>query len=175
MPWIFSLWIVTGLAEIMFYQYSTVKHVLQILGVCFLSGCCSNSGCQLRTEYVFIICMWVCIYKCDTNDRSCYLQTRRRTCYIKTRTLFTGTFSLGRSFNVYLFIYIKSKAVCCIFFFCFLFWFCSDVPGQQINLVLMKSLDALEDCCFDTSLEYKWVSFITDDILFWDLLFLNST
>ncbi|XP_010164361.1 focadhesin-like, partial [Antrostomus carolinensis] len=30
----------------------------------------------------------------------------------------------------------------------------SDVPGQQMNLVLMKSLDALEDCCFDTSLEY---------------------
>ncbi|KAM6230125.1 focadhesin [Porphyrio hochstetteri] len=31
----------------------------------------------------------------------------------------------------------------------------SDIPGQQINLVLMKSLDALEDCCFDTSLEYS--------------------
>ncbi|XP_054253449.1 focadhesin isoform X3 [Indicator indicator] len=31
----------------------------------------------------------------------------------------------------------------------------SDVPGQQINLVLLKSLDALEDCCFDTSLEYN--------------------
>ncbi|XP_065513963.1 focadhesin isoform X2 [Caloenas nicobarica] len=31
----------------------------------------------------------------------------------------------------------------------------SDVPGQQMNLVLMKSLDALEDCCFDTSLEYN--------------------
>ncbi|NXC74496.1 FOCAD protein, partial [Anhinga anhinga] len=30
----------------------------------------------------------------------------------------------------------------------------SDVPGQQMNLVLMKSLDALEDCCFDTNLEY---------------------
>nr|XP_009675312.1 PREDICTED: focadhesin [Struthio camelus australis] len=30
----------------------------------------------------------------------------------------------------------------------------SDVPGQQMNLLLMKSLDALEDCCFDTSLEY---------------------
>ncbi|XP_075383048.1 focadhesin [Mycteria americana] len=31
----------------------------------------------------------------------------------------------------------------------------SDVPGQQMNLVLMKSLDVLEDCCFDTSLEYN--------------------
>ncbi|XP_026508113.1 focadhesin [Terrapene carolina triunguis] len=31
----------------------------------------------------------------------------------------------------------------------------SDVSGQQINLLLMKSLDALEDCCFDTSLEYN--------------------
>ncbi|XP_071588266.1 focadhesin isoform X2 [Heliangelus exortis] len=31
----------------------------------------------------------------------------------------------------------------------------SDVSGQQINLVLMKSLDALENCCFDTSLEYN--------------------
>ncbi|NWR77314.1 FOCAD protein, partial [Centropus unirufus] len=31
----------------------------------------------------------------------------------------------------------------------------SDVPGQQMNLVLMKSLNALEDCCFDTSLEYN--------------------
>ncbi|NXG81666.1 FOCAD protein, partial [Stercorarius parasiticus] len=31
----------------------------------------------------------------------------------------------------------------------------SDVPGQHMNLVLMKSLDALEDCCFDTSLEYN--------------------
>ncbi|NXJ99967.1 FOCAD protein, partial [Corythaixoides concolor] len=31
----------------------------------------------------------------------------------------------------------------------------SDVPGQKMNLVLMKSLDALEDCCFDTSLEYN--------------------
>ncbi|NWQ77385.1 FOCAD protein, partial [Columbina picui] len=31
----------------------------------------------------------------------------------------------------------------------------SDIPGQQLNLVLMKSLDALEDCCFDTSLEYN--------------------
>ncbi|XP_069633577.1 focadhesin [Haliaeetus albicilla] len=31
----------------------------------------------------------------------------------------------------------------------------SDVPGQQMNLVLMKSLDALEDCCFDTSLEFN--------------------
>ncbi|KFV72105.1 Focadhesin, partial [Dryobates pubescens] len=30
-----------------------------------------------------------------------------------------------------------------------------DVPGHQMNLVLMKSLDALEDCCFDTSLEYN--------------------
>lgn len=57
------------------------------------------------------------------------------------------------------------------FFFFFLFWFCSDVPGQQMNLVLMKSLDALEDCCFDTSLEYKWVSFISDDTLFYFDLF----
>ncbi|XP_009959045.1 PREDICTED: focadhesin-like, partial [Leptosomus discolor] len=31
----------------------------------------------------------------------------------------------------------------------------SDVPGQQMNLALMKSLDVLEDCCFDTSLEYN--------------------
>uniref|UniRef100_A0A8C0FSK3 Focadhesin n=1 Tax=Bubo bubo TaxID=30461 RepID=A0A8C0FSK3_BUBBB len=31
----------------------------------------------------------------------------------------------------------------------------SDVPSQQMSLVLMKSLDALEDCCFDTSLEYN--------------------
>ncbi|XP_032653460.1 focadhesin isoform X8 [Chelonoidis abingdonii] len=31
----------------------------------------------------------------------------------------------------------------------------SDVSGQQMNLLLMKSLDALEDCCFDTSLEYN--------------------
>ncbi|NWS27193.1 FOCAD protein, partial [Polioptila caerulea] len=31
----------------------------------------------------------------------------------------------------------------------------SDIPGQQMNLFLMKSLDVLEDCCFDTSLEYN--------------------
>ncbi|KAM8793170.1 focadhesin [Eudromia elegans] len=31
----------------------------------------------------------------------------------------------------------------------------SDLPSQQMNLLLMKSLDALEDCCFDTSLEYN--------------------
>ncbi|KAM5300199.1 focadhesin isoform 2-T2 [Ctenodactylus gundi] len=31
----------------------------------------------------------------------------------------------------------------------------SDVSGQQMNLLLMKSLDALENCCFDTSLEYN--------------------
>ncbi|XP_026722045.1 focadhesin [Athene cunicularia] len=31
----------------------------------------------------------------------------------------------------------------------------SDVPSQQMSLVLMKSLNALEDCCFDTSLEYN--------------------
>ncbi|NXM95608.1 FOCAD protein, partial [Sylvia borin] len=31
----------------------------------------------------------------------------------------------------------------------------SDIPGQQMNMVLMKSLDVLEDCCFDTSLEYN--------------------
>lgn len=31
----------------------------------------------------------------------------------------------------------------------------SDVAGQKINLLLMKSLDALEDACFDSSLEYN--------------------
>uniref|UniRef100_A0A803W8P2 Focadhesin n=1 Tax=Ficedula albicollis TaxID=59894 RepID=A0A803W8P2_FICAL len=31
----------------------------------------------------------------------------------------------------------------------------SDIPGQQMNLVLMKSLDVLEDCCFHTNLEYN--------------------
>uniref|UniRef100_A0A8U8C9B2 FOCAD protein n=1 Tax=Geospiza parvula TaxID=87175 RepID=A0A8U8C9B2_GEOPR len=31
----------------------------------------------------------------------------------------------------------------------------SDLPGQQMNFVLMKSLDALENCCFDTTLEYN--------------------
>ncbi|XP_043916316.1 focadhesin [Protopterus annectens] len=31
----------------------------------------------------------------------------------------------------------------------------SDVAGQKINLLLMKTLDALEDCCFDSSLEYN--------------------
>uniref|UniRef100_A0A8C5U209 Focadhesin n=1 Tax=Malurus cyaneus samueli TaxID=2593467 RepID=A0A8C5U209_9PASS len=31
----------------------------------------------------------------------------------------------------------------------------SDMPGQQMNFVLMKSLDVLESCCFDTSLEYN--------------------
>uniref|UniRef100_A0A8C2VVB9 Focadhesin n=1 Tax=Chinchilla lanigera TaxID=34839 RepID=A0A8C2VVB9_CHILA len=31
----------------------------------------------------------------------------------------------------------------------------SDISGQQMNLLLMKSLDTLEDCCFDTSLEYN--------------------
>uniref|UniRef100_A0ABI7XWU4 Focadhesin n=1 Tax=Felis catus TaxID=9685 RepID=A0ABI7XWU4_FELCA len=31
----------------------------------------------------------------------------------------------------------------------------SDVSGQQMNLLLMKSLDALENCCFDASLEYN--------------------
>ncbi|NXB40090.1 FOCAD protein, partial [Eulacestoma nigropectus] len=31
----------------------------------------------------------------------------------------------------------------------------SDIPGQQMNLVLMKSVDVLEDCCFDTGLEYN--------------------
>ncbi|XP_028617332.1 focadhesin-like, partial [Grammomys surdaster] len=30
----------------------------------------------------------------------------------------------------------------------------SDMSGQQMNLLLMKSLDALESCCFDSSLEY---------------------
>lgn len=32
---------------------------------------------------------------------------------------------------------------------------CSDVPGSQMNVLLMKSLETLEDCCFDTRLEYK--------------------
>ncbi|XP_063151085.1 focadhesin isoform X1 [Candoia aspera] len=31
----------------------------------------------------------------------------------------------------------------------------SDVADKQMNLLLMKSLVALEDCCFDTSLEYN--------------------
>ncbi|XP_067839406.1 focadhesin [Heptranchias perlo] len=31
----------------------------------------------------------------------------------------------------------------------------NDVSGQKMNLLLMKSLDALEKCCFDTSLEYN--------------------
>lgn len=31
----------------------------------------------------------------------------------------------------------------------------SDMSGQQMNLLLMKSLDALENCCFDTNLEYN--------------------
>ncbi|XP_012410175.2 focadhesin [Trichechus manatus latirostris] len=31
----------------------------------------------------------------------------------------------------------------------------SDISGQQMNLLLMKSLNALENCCFDTSLEYN--------------------
>ncbi|XP_063570258.1 focadhesin isoform X6 [Pongo abelii] len=31
----------------------------------------------------------------------------------------------------------------------------SDICGQEMNLLLMKSLDALENCCFDTSLEYN--------------------
>ncbi|KAM9095278.1 focadhesin [Sarcophilus harrisii] len=31
----------------------------------------------------------------------------------------------------------------------------SDVSGQQLNLLLMTSLDALENCCFDTRLEYN--------------------
>ncbi|XP_074788396.1 focadhesin isoform X2 [Athene noctua] len=31
----------------------------------------------------------------------------------------------------------------------------SEVPSQHMSLVLMKSLNALEDCCFDTSLEYN--------------------
>ncbi|KAF6327318.1 focadhesin [Rhinolophus ferrumequinum] len=31
----------------------------------------------------------------------------------------------------------------------------SDISGQQTNLLIMKSLDALENCCFDTSLEYN--------------------
>ncbi|KAI2552232.1 focadhesin, partial [Homo sapiens] len=30
-----------------------------------------------------------------------------------------------------------------------------DISGQEMNLLLMKSLDALENCCFDTSLEYN--------------------
>ncbi|XP_047555380.1 focadhesin isoform X2 [Lutra lutra] len=31
----------------------------------------------------------------------------------------------------------------------------SDISGQQMNLLLMKSLDTLENCCFDPSLEYN--------------------
>ncbi|XP_053512244.1 focadhesin [Artibeus jamaicensis] len=31
----------------------------------------------------------------------------------------------------------------------------SDSSGQQMNLLLMKSLDALENCCFDSGLEYN--------------------
>uniref|UniRef100_A0A6J0TC71 Focadhesin isoform X1 n=2 Tax=Pogona vitticeps TaxID=103695 RepID=A0A6J0TC71_9SAUR len=31
----------------------------------------------------------------------------------------------------------------------------SDIDDKQMNLQLMKSLDKLEDCCFDTSLEYN--------------------
>ncbi|XP_073907814.1 focadhesin isoform X2 [Castor canadensis] len=31
----------------------------------------------------------------------------------------------------------------------------SDISGKQMNLLLMKSLDALENCCFDASLEYN--------------------
>nr|XP_045002394.1 focadhesin isoform X2 [Jaculus jaculus] len=31
----------------------------------------------------------------------------------------------------------------------------SDISGQQMNLLLMKSLDALENCCFDASLEHN--------------------
>nr|DBA28163.1 TPA: hypothetical protein GDO54_008565 [Pyxicephalus adspersus] len=31
----------------------------------------------------------------------------------------------------------------------------SDTSGQQMNLTIMKSLDALESCCFDASLEYN--------------------
>ncbi|XP_007950736.1 focadhesin [Orycteropus afer afer] len=31
----------------------------------------------------------------------------------------------------------------------------SDISGQQMNLLLMKSLDALENCCFDSNLEYN--------------------
>ncbi|CAI9543084.1 unnamed protein product [Staurois parvus] len=31
----------------------------------------------------------------------------------------------------------------------------SDTSGQQMNLIIMKSLDALESCCFDASLDYN--------------------
>ncbi|XP_064146503.1 focadhesin isoform X1 [Loxodonta africana] len=31
----------------------------------------------------------------------------------------------------------------------------SDISGQQMKLLMMKSLDALENCCFDPSLEYN--------------------
>ncbi|XP_048359670.1 focadhesin isoform X2 [Sphaerodactylus townsendi] len=31
----------------------------------------------------------------------------------------------------------------------------SEVSGKQMNLLLMKSLDTLQECCFDTSLEYN--------------------
>lgn len=162
----------------MFYQYPppAVRHVLQILGAGFLSGCCSNDHCLLRSEYVFIICIWVCLYECVTNDQSysyC-LQTSMRTCYSKKRTLFPGTFILSRTFST---LYdLKSRAAFWVFFVSVLFCFSSDVPGQQMNLVLMKSLDALEDCCFDTSLEYKWVSFITDynTLFYFELHLFNS-
>lgn len=54
----------------------------------------------------------------------------------------------------------------------FSFWpLPSDISGQQMNLLLMKSLDALENCCFDASLEYKYVGSISSLIL-GDWLFL---
>ncbi|XP_038626498.1 focadhesin isoform X1 [Tachyglossus aculeatus] len=31
----------------------------------------------------------------------------------------------------------------------------SDISGHQINIILMRSLDMLENCCFDTNLEYN--------------------
>ncbi|XP_069818133.1 focadhesin [Dendropsophus ebraccatus] len=31
----------------------------------------------------------------------------------------------------------------------------SDTSGQQMNLLIMKSLDSLESCCFDSSMEYN--------------------
>uniref|UniRef100_A0A452QZX5 Focadhesin n=1 Tax=Ursus americanus TaxID=9643 RepID=A0A452QZX5_URSAM len=45
----------------------------------------------------------------------------------------------------------------------------SDISGQQMNLLLMKSLDALENCCFDPSLEYKYVGSISSLVLAYTL------
>lgn len=39
------------------------------------------------------------------------------------------------------------------------------MSGQQMNLLLMKSLDALENCCFDPSLEHKYVDSVHNQCL----------